>query len=223
MYLLSVIALLRWQHNDKFISPVEFIPVAEKSGRIVEIGAWVLHKACQDAVKWPFDSNPSVSLNVSSLQLLDTGFIDVISDVLSKSGLPPKRLHLEITESVMLENGTLARSQLQVIADMSIHVSIDDFGTGFPSLNQLQRMSFDIIKIDRSFLQNLNKKDLTIISATKLIADEFEVKTVAKALKQNQSWPCSKALEFDIFKDICWLDPCPMKSSATGLIPLDEK
>lgn len=219
----AIEALLRWQHNDKIISPVEFIPIAEKSGRIIEIGAWVLHKACRDAVKWPFDSNPSVSVNVSSLQLLDAGFIDVISDVLSKSGLPPKRLHLEITESVMLENGELARAQLQALADMGIHVSIDDFGTGFSSLNQLQRMSFDIIKIDRSFLQNLNKKDLTIISATKLIADEFEAKTVAEGIETESELAVLKGIGIRYIQGYLLARPMPNEKLSNWIDTFESK
>lgn len=190
----AIEALARWRHNGKAIPADEFIPIAEKSGRIIEIGAWVLNQACQDAAQWSLDSDASVSVNVSSLQLLDAGFMDTINESLNKSGLSPERLHLEITESVMLENGELARSQLREIAKLGIHVSIDDFGTGFSSLNQLQRMSFNVIKIDRSFLQSLSKKDLTIISATKLIADEFEAKTVAEGIETES--------ELAVLKDV---------------------
>ncbi len=190
----AIEALARWWHNDQSVSACEFIPMAEKSGRIVEIGAWVLHQACQDAVQWPCELAPAVSVNVSSLQLLDADFIAVINRALSDSGLAPNRLHLEITESVMLENGELASSQLKAITDKGIHISIDDFGTGFSSLNQLQTMSFDIIKIDRSFLQGLSQKDLTIIAATKLIADEFDAKTVAEGIETESELMSLKAL-----------------------------
>ena len=190
----AIEALLRWQHKEQFISPAEFIPIAEKSGRINQIGAWVLNKACEDAAKWDFPTKPAVSVNVSSIQLLDAGFIQVIVEALKNSGLPAQRLHLEITESVMLENGELAQSQLKKIADLGIHISIDDFGTGFSSLNQLQTMSFDIIKIDRSFLQDLNKRDKTIISATKLIADEFDACAVAEGIETETELEVLKGL-----------------------------
>lgn len=190
----AIEALLRWQHKDQFISPAEFIPIAEKSGRINQIGAWVLNKACEDAAQWAYPTKPAVSVNVSSIQLLDANFIQIIIDALRNSGLPAERLHLEITESVMLENGELAQSQLKKIADLGIHISIDDFGTGFSSLNQLQTMSFDIIKIDRSFLQDLSKRDKTIISATKLIADEFEACAVAEGIETET--------ELEVLKDL---------------------
>ena len=207
----AVETLLRWEHKGKVISPAEFIPIAEKSGRILEIGEWVLLQACHEAALWNFKNNPAVSVNVSSLQLLDKDFIKTIDETLSSSGLPADRLHLEITESVMLENGKLAKLQLKAIADRGIHVSIDDFGTGFSSLNQLQTMSFDIIKIDRSFLQGLNTKVLTIVSATKLIADEFSAITVAEGIETET--------ELSVLKDIGiryiqgYLFARPMKSS----------
>lgn len=210
----AIEALLRWEHKGKSISPAEFIPIAEKSGRIIEIGAWVLQQACGIAAKWTFANKPSVSVNVSSLQLLDSQFIDVIDEVLKNTGLPADRLHLEITESVMLENGELARSQLKAIADRGIHVSIDDFGTGFSSLNQLQTMSFDVIKIDRSFLQALNKKDLTIISATKLIADEFQAITVAEGIETEEELAVLKALGIRYIQG--YLFARPMKNSELG-------
>jgi diguanylate cyclase (GGDEF)-like protein len=183
-------ALLRWEHADNIISPVEFIPMAEKSGKINDIGAWVLQRACLDAVAWQFDalknkkiSSPGVSVNVSSIQLLDPTFIFTVETALEVSGLAPEKLHLEITESVMFENEALALSQLATLSNMGIHVALDDFGTGFSSLSQLQGMAFDVIKIDRSFVNHLSKQDLTIISATKLIADQFGAKTVAEGIE----------------------------------------
>lgn len=207
----AIEALLRWENKGVNISPAEFIPIAEKSGRIIEIGAWVLSQACHEAAQWTFSNKPSLSVNVSSLQLLDHQFIDLVDHVLKESGLPADRLHLEITESVMLENGELAKSQLKAIAERGIHVSIDDFGTGFSSLNQLQTMSFDIIKIDRSFLQGLNKKDLTIISATKLIADEFAAKTVAEGIETETELAVLKGLGIRYIQG--YLFARPMKSA----------
>ncbi|MFQ3248920.1 MAG: diguanylate cyclase (GGDEF)-like protein [Glaciecola sp.] len=207
----AIEALLRWEHKGQNISPAEFIPLAEKSGRIVEIGAWVLLQACHEAALWKFESNPSVSVNVSSLQLLDKDFINTIDEALRSSGLPADRLHLEITESVMLENGELAKSQLKSLADRGIHISIDDFGTGFSSLNQLQTMSFDIIKIDRSFLQGLNTKVLTIVSATKLIADEFSAMTVAEGIETETELAVLKDLGIRYIQG--YLFARPMKSN----------
>jgi len=176
-------ALIRWQHKGNNVPPDEFISIAEKSGHMIEIGNWVLLNACRQAAQWDFVPMPAVSVNVSALQLLDEKFIDTIDFAIQESGLHPNRLHIEITESVMLDNNQLATCQLRAIAERGIHVSIDDFGTGYSSLNQLQTMSFDIIKIDRSFLQDLNSKDITIISATKLIADEFNAVTVAEGIE----------------------------------------
>ncbi|GBL05135.1 GGDEF/EAL domain protein [Glaciecola sp. KUL10] len=191
----AVEALIRWKHKDINITPDEFISIAERSGRIIEIGAWVIKQACLDAAKWEFSEDTAVSINVSSLQLLDSKFISLIDSALSESGLAANRLHLEITESVMLENGELASAQLNALADRGIHISIDDFGTGYSSLNQLQTMFFDVIKIDRSFLQTLDKRDLTIIAATKLIADEFNASTVAEGIETLEELDVLKSLD----------------------------
>lgn len=190
----AIEALIRWKHQDINITPDEFIATAERSGRIIEIGAWVIKEACSQAAKWSFSSNIAVSVNVSSLQLLDANFIKLIDLALAESGLAPNRLHLEITESVMLENRKLASQQLSEIAERGIHISIDDFGTGYSSLNQLQTMFFDVIKIDRSFLLKLDKRELTIIAATKLIADEFKAITVAEGIETREEMEVLKSL-----------------------------
>jgi EAL domain-containing protein (putative c-di-GMP-specific phosphodiesterase class I) len=191
----AIEALIRWQHQNINISPDEFVGTAERSGRIIEIGEWVIKQACKEAASWKFSNSIAVSVNVSSIQLLDKNFINMVDSALQGSGLSPSRLHLEITESVMLENTKLASAQLNAIADRGIHISIDDFGTGYSSLNQLQTMFFDVIKIDRSFLQNLNKRDLTIIAATKLIADEFNASTVAEGIETQEELDTLKRLD----------------------------
>jgi diguanylate cyclase (GGDEF)-like protein len=191
----AIEALIRWRHQNVNISPDEFIGTAERSGRIIEIGEWVIQRACKEASSWTFSDSIAISVNVSSLQLLDNNFIHMVDSALEDSGLAPSRLHLEITESVMLENTELASAQLSELASRGIHISIDDFGTGYSSLNQLQTMFFDVIKIDRSFLQNLNKRDLTIIAATKLIADEFNACTVAEGIETQEELNALKRLD----------------------------
>lgn len=202
-------ALIRWRHKGKVISPDEFIPIAEKSGHIIQIGRWVLFEACQQAMRWQTTPLPAVSVNVSALQLLDKHFVETVSLALQDSGLPAERLHLEITESVMLENANIAVSQLKQISALGIHISIDDFGTGYSSLNQLQSMAFDIIKIDRSFLQDLSKKDITIISATKLIADEFDAVAVAEGIETEKELQVLKQIGIRYIQGYLFAKPMP--------------
>lgn len=157
-------ALVRWQHPGKgLISPLEFIPVAEETGMIVPIGRWVLREACRQArawqSQWP-DAQPlTVSVNLSTRQLLHPDLLADVAAALADSGLPPTLLKLEITESVMMENADNAIALLNRLKDMQIHLLLDDFGTGYSSLSYLHRLPVDTLKIDRSFIMNLHEDD----------------------------------------------------------------
>jgi EAL domain-containing protein (putative c-di-GMP-specific phosphodiesterase class I) len=176
-------ALLRWDFNDKCIAPDVFIPLAEKFGLIKEIGAWVLNRACMDAKHWQFEQQAAVSVNVSIIQLMDDGFIRLLDNCLRSSGLAPQRLHLEVTESTFVENKEKIRQQLEQIQARKIDVSIDDFGTGYSSLSQLQSLPVNYIKIDKSFVDNIEGKGEAIIRATLFIARELNCKTIAEGVE----------------------------------------
>lgn len=178
-------ALLRWNFNGTLIRPDIFIPLAEQSGFIHEIGAWVLNRACIDASQWQHSPDASVSVNVSIIQLMDEDFINILDKALKTSKLPPERLHLEITESMFADNKKRVRTQLNAIKARNVQVSIDDFGTGYSSLSQLQTLNFDVIKIDRSFVQNMNAGGEAIIRATIFIANEFGSRTVAEGIESE--------------------------------------
>lgn len=158
--------LLRWNHPEKGpISPVEFIPAAEKTCLILSIGQWVLHQACAAAALWPKDV--CLAVNVSTIQLLQGDLFNDITQALKTNNLAPERLEIEITESVMIENPTIAEEKLNALTAMGIHLAIDDFGTGYSSLSYLHKYPFDRIKIDRSFISNLdaNEDAKAIVSA----------------------------------------------------------
>ena len=147
-------ALVRWDcpaHGS--VSPIVFIPLAEESGLIDEIGAFVLDQACREAVSWP--ETVSVAVNLSPAQFRSRGVVRAVSDALSRSGLPAERLELEITESVLLDDNVEAVAALNELHGMGIRVALDDFGTGYSSLSYLRRFPFDRIKIDRSFVTDL--------------------------------------------------------------------
>ncbi|WP_051275675.1 putative bifunctional diguanylate cyclase/phosphodiesterase [Aestuariibacter salexigens] len=179
----AVEALLRWDFNGTPVGPDVFIPLAEQSGLIREIGAWVLNRACIDASRWEFSGAPPVSVNVSVIQLFDDNFLDILDRALASSGLPAERLHIEITESVLADNKEKAIAQIQLIKQRGVQVSIDDFGTGFSSLSQLQTLDVDHIKIDRSFVQDLSAGSETIIRATIFIARELGCDCVAEGIE----------------------------------------
>ena len=147
-------ALLRWTSGTRgAVSPMQFVPLAEESGLIDEIGAFVLERACAEAAQWP--SHVSVAVNISATQFRNHAVVGTVSEALRRTGLAPRRLELEITESVLFDESAEAVAALRELHDMGIRVALDDFGTGYSSLSYLRRFPFDKIKIDRSFITDL--------------------------------------------------------------------
>lgn len=181
--LYSVEALLRWKCDDESISPAVFIPLAERSGLMPEIGAWVLNRALIDLSHWQFKQGLAISVNVSVSQLLDDSFLKTVDNALKTTQISSARLHLEITESVFASDKEVVSVKVNELVARGIKVSIDDFGTGYSSLSRLQSMPCDFIKIDRSFVQNSSEESDTIIRATLLMAKEFGCKTIAEGIE----------------------------------------
>jgi predicted signal transduction protein with EAL and GGDEF domain len=151
-------ALLRWPHPVRgMISPAEFIPVAEETGLIVEIGDRVLRRACLECARWP--AGVSVAVNVSAIQFRRGNVADSIRQALELSGLPAHRLEIEITESVFLEDTEMTRRWLNALQEIGVRISLDDFGTGYSSLSYLHSYPLNKVKIDRSFLQGVGTSD----------------------------------------------------------------
>jgi diguanylate cyclase (GGDEF)-like protein len=155
-------ALLRWNHPERgWVSPAEFIPIAEETGLIVEIGNWVLREACAECAKWPSDVR--VAVNLSPVQFRRGGVINAVRDALALSGLAPHRLEVEITESVLLQDNPFTRMALQQLRDMGVRIALDDFGTGYSSLSYLQKFHLQKVKLDRSFLQGIGTSPRSLI------------------------------------------------------------
>jgi diguanylate cyclase (GGDEF)-like protein len=155
--IVSFEALLRWSNPELgMISPADFIPVAEETGMIVPIGAFVLRRACIDAAAWP--SNATVAINLSPLQFKTGSLFQNVRDALALSGLPPTRLELEITETLLLDKSDQVLSTLHALRALGVRIAMDDFGTGYSSLSYLRSFPFDKIKIDRSFIQEISNK-----------------------------------------------------------------
>ena len=150
-------ALLRWNHAVRgMISPAEFVPIAEEIGLITQLGEWVLNRACQEALRWP--DGVRVAVNVSPAQFRTGLLADAVVGALSKSGLEPSRLELEITESVILANTGSTMAMLTQIRELGVKIAMDDFGTGYSSLSYLRSFPFDKVKIDQSFVRDLGSK-----------------------------------------------------------------
>lgn len=215
-------ALLRWNFNDELVSPDIFIPLAEQSGFIHEIGAWVLNRACIDARQWQHSSEASVSVNVSIIQLMADNFISILDKAIQSSGLAPERLHVEITESMFADNKKKIRAQLNAIKSRNVQVSIDDFGTGYSSLSQLQTLNFDTIKIDRSFVSNIAQGGEAIIRATMFIAKEFGCKTVAEGIENEYEAQVLSEMGVDYLQGFLFAKPMLNDDIAGWLSSLDK-
>jgi EAL domain-containing protein (putative c-di-GMP-specific phosphodiesterase class I) len=182
-------ALLRWNHPiHGSISPAEFIPIAEATGLIVPIGSWVLATACAEATHWPLDIK--VSVNLSPVQFRGgRELVDVVMTTLGRAGLAARRLDLEVTESVLIEDSSTALSMLEELRAKEIGVSLDDFGTGFASLGYLNDFPFSKIKIDRKFTANIDQSARTSanIGGIARITRDLKIELVAEGIEtENQ-------------------------------------
>ncbi|GLK75461.1 diguanylate cyclase [Methylopila jiangsuensis] len=148
-------ALIRWRRGGDLVSPATFIPIAEECGAISAIGEWALRRVCGDAASW---TNPLyVAVNVSPVQLLDTGFVELLHALLLETGLPPTRLEVEITETALIRDFLRTLTALRRLKALGVRIAMDDFGTGYSSLSNLRAFPFDKIKIDRSFVSGLDQ------------------------------------------------------------------
>ncbi len=188
-------ALVRWRHpNRGLIPPDQFIPLAEETGLIVPLGEWVLKRACRDAMTWPADVR--VAVNLSAVQFKQAELFDVIMSVLSETGLPPERLELEITESVLLERGTENYAFMQKLKKVGVSFALDDFGTGHSSLSCLTAFPFDKIKIDKSFVGNLveSYKATAIISSIATLAHGLDISITAEGVETREQFEMLRTL-----------------------------
>jgi len=178
-------ALVRWNHPERgWISPAEFIPVAEETSLINSLGEWVLRRACQQATEWP--GSLRVAVNVSAIQFSGTDLPKVVKTVLDKTGLEPSRLELEITESVFLGDPQGTGIMLKALKKMGVRLALDDFGTGYSSLGYLSSAPLDKIKIDRSFVAGLTEDEnnnAAIITAIVSLALALKMETVAEGVE----------------------------------------
>ncbi|HET8614668.1 MAG TPA: EAL domain-containing protein [Actinomycetales bacterium] len=183
-------ALLRWEHPERgTVPPLEFIPVAEQSGQIIEIGSFVLERACSDAASWAATGHPlRVSVNVAVAQLHGREFAREVADVLSRTGLPAHLLCLEITESSLMRADQRRTAGLAALRDLGVHLAIDDFGTGYSSLAYLHSLPVDELKIDRSFVNRLgvDSRDRHLVHAIIGMASSLGLTVVAEGVETEE-------------------------------------
>lgn len=187
--LVSFEALIRWNSEEHgFVSPAKFIPLAEDTRLIVPIGTWVMQEACREAaLNWP--ENVKVNVNVSPEQLVEPDFAGTVVRALSHSGLDPKRLEIEVTESIFMRDANVARKALEQCMALGCSVALDDFGTGYSSLGYLRKLEFTTIKVDRTFVQGAaqnSPESLAIIRAVVAMADSLGMTTTAEGVENEE-------------------------------------
>ena len=194
-------ALVRWRHPERgIVNPEQFIAVAEETGLIVPLGWWVLRQSCRHAREWQqlFPSDPPiyVSVNISGKAVMQPDVFERVMGILEETGLPPTSLRLEITENVIMDHGDVALAKLAQFHTLGVQFSVDDFGTGYSSLSYLQRFSYDTLKIDRSFIAEMEKKgDASAIVQTIIaLANMLKINVVAEGVET--------ALQFERLREI---------------------
>lgn len=197
----KVEALLRWEHPEMgWISPSEFIPIAESSGAIIALGYWVLHQACSDIKKLKQNGYPNliVTVNVSVIQLEQDQFVEVITKILSEAQIQTEDIELEITESTTMSQGKAAGALMKLL-DLGVKISVDDFGTGYSSLSYLRRYPLHTIKIDKSFISEMTviDYDRTISKAIIDLGHHLQLKVVAEGIETEEQFNLLKALDCD--------------------------
>lgn len=210
----SAEALLRWQHQEQGqISPAEFIPIAEETGIIEPLGKWVLNQACQEAKKWHelVEDAPSVSINLSMQQLKLGLSTEDIKDILQQSQLDPKKLSLEITESMFMDDINDTVRWMNQIKNLGISFSVDDFGTGYSSLSYLKQLPVNVLKIDRAFVIDSTKKsdDAMLVRTIIAIGKSLNLKVVAEGVEEEPQVIYLKRLHCDCVQGYYYSKPLP--------------
>jgi diguanylate cyclase (GGDEF)-like protein len=206
--------LMRWEHPERgYVPPSTFIPVAEESNLIIQLGEWALRRACDDAAKWP--ETVRVAVNVSAVQFNNPGFVPQVTNALAASGLAPERLELELTESVFMGDSDATDKTFRALKELGVRLALDDFGTGYSSLSYLRSAPFDKLKVDKSFVDSCTQKDKNsakIITAIIGLSDALGMETTVEGVeafdqfnlvcergaKYIQGWIYSKALPADV-------------------------
>ena len=209
-------ALLRWQHPERgFISPSEFIPVAEESGLIVPIGEWVLHRVCEQARDWEALGTPlRIAVNLSSRQFNETALLHTVVRALKETGLHPRHLELELTESGIMQNASAAVGVLRQLKATGIRITIDDFGTGYSSLNHLKHFPIDALKIDQSFVRDLghDSNDAVLVRAIVTMAHGLNLQVIAEGVETEQQTAFLRKCRCDAAQGIYFSHPLPPDS-----------
>lgn len=215
-------ALLRWLHPHGLVSPLKFIPIAESSGLIVPIGAWVLQTACAQIQAWqanPHCAHLQVAVNVSARQFGQPDFVEQVLELLQLTGIAPHLLKLELTESLVLDNINDSILKMQALRDAGVRLSMDDFGTGQSSLSYLRRLPLDQIKIDQSFMRNIpgDKGDSAIVKTIIVMAKNLEIEVIAEGVETTEQRDFLLENGCQLYQGYLFGKPVPIEDFKTSL------
>ena len=221
-------ALIRWQHPTRgMVAPLDFVSIAEQSGDILEIGRWILAEACHACVRWggsaPGSSGIAVTVNVSGRELREPAYVEHVREALQRSGLPPHRLILEVTESILVGNDTTTIERLQALKGLGVMLAIDDFGTGYSSLSYLQRFPVDIIKIDKSFIDHLGIQgsESPLSLAVVSLGSALSLRTIAEGVETEGQFDRLRDLGCPYGQGYLFAKPLPAADVSTFLTQRD--
>ena len=207
----GVEALVRWRHPDHgMMSPARFIPLAESTGLIVPLGEWVLRQACRDAMRWP--AHITVAVNLSAVQFRKRNLVEAVQRALAESGLPPRRLEIEVTETVLLEKDNDHIALLHRLKELGVSVALDDFGTGYSSLSYLTMFPFDKIKIDQSFIKDMAARSdcAAIVCSVIGLGRSLDMTTTAEGVETEVQFEIVRAAGVTLAQGYLFGKPCPV-------------
>ncbi|TVQ82623.1 MAG: EAL domain-containing protein [Micavibrio sp.] len=217
-------ALARWQHPEKgMISPGVFIPVAEESGLIVDISRWALEESCKAAEIFKnitgAETAPFISVNFSVQDFLEAGFFSHVTRIIEKHKTPPENIHLEITESLLMEKPHIAKEALQQCQDYGIEISIDDFGTGYSSLSYLHAFPISTLKIDQSFIRSMlaQESSFQLVKSIIALAKNLDMRVIAEGIEHAEEAAALKNLDCEYCQGYWFAKPQPLEDAAALL------
>lgn len=208
-------ALLRWRHPERgLVPPAEFIPLAEESRHIIPLGAWVLREACREAMSWP--KPIQVAVNISAIQIEDSGLVASVMGAIASSGLPPSRLELEITETVLMRESETVLKAMHTLRDFGVRIALDDFGTGHSSLTYLRQFPLDAVKIDRSFAGGLaDPTTATIFAAISGLGRGLGMSVTAEGIETPEQLERARAAGCTAVQGFLFSRPVPAAQAST--------
>lgn len=209
--------LARWNHPQiGVVSPLEFIPLAEKTGLIVSLGRQVLLKACEQLAHWsgnPETAHLTLSVNVSVQEFREDDFVETVIEIIEETGIEPPKLKLEITENILILDITEVVEKMQALRKYGVTFSLDDFGTGYSSLNYLKSLPLNQLKIDRSFVSHMakNPKDAKIVKSTISLGQDLGLEVIAEGIETEQQLAYLQKHKCQLFQGYLFSQPLPIK------------